>query len=225
LIERRDLIEGTLEALDANVIIMDDGFQNPSLVKDFSLIVVDGVSGIGNACVFPAGPLRAPLSFQMARADAVLIIGGHPGMEKKMLPALNKRMPIFNAALHPQWANDKPMPSGPVVAFCGIGRPQKFFETLRASGLEAVETVSFPDHHKFTEADAEWLLTLAQKHKAALITTEKDHVRLSGGHGKRSVLKEAAHAFPVTLRFAHDDESRLMSLISAVLPAAVRESA
>ncbi len=159
-----------LEKLGAGMIIMDDGFQNPSLQKDFSLVVVDAGAGIGSGRVFPLGPLRAPLAFQTSKADAILILGSgrSPGLEGKF-----GDVPIFNATIA---AAPTAQPVGRrFIAFCGIGRPSKFFATLRDTGFDLVQEIGFPDHHPYTEADARQLLDLARENGCGL-----DH------HRKRS---------------------------------------
>ena len=154
------------------IIIMDDGHQNPTLKKDLSIIVIDGGNPVGNGFVFPKGPLREPVERGLARADAVIVMGDldHP------LPQLDPLdQPVFSGKLAPRG----PAPGGPLVAFAGIGRPQKFFDTLLAVGAELVEAVPFPDHHSFSDSDLSYLRTLASERGAQLITTEKDYVRLT----------------------------------------------
>ncbi len=148
---------------DADVILMDDGFQNPTLAKDLSIIVVDGATGIGNGMVIPSGPLRAPLNAQMSRADALLVIGeGKPG-EAMVRRAARRAMPILRGDLTPR-ANPE-IEGSRVLAFAGIGRPEKFFTTLREVGAEIVQTRSYPDHYPFTAEDAKDILTYAEKHE------------------------------------------------------------
>ncbi len=163
---------------------MDDGFQNPSLEKDFSLVVVDGGAGVGNGLVFPLGPLRAPLEFQFQMADAIVLLGGEEAggdalefLRERAAPA----KPVFKARIVPTVGDE--LRERRFVAFCGIGRPAKFFDTLREAGAAIVKTRSFPDHHRYTEADARLLLGEAKALKAALITTEKDAARLKGERG------------------------------------------
>lgn len=167
-------------ARGANVIVMDDGFQNPSLAKTRSLLVVDGAHGVGNGRVLPAGPLRAPLKPQLRRADAVLVIGpGEAGEELAALagdlgrPVIHGRLVVEPAAR--DWLADRD-----VLAFCGIGRPAKFVETLGAAGVRNAVLRPFPDHHAYTDADAERLLAEARATGLPLVTTEKDAVKLKG---------------------------------------------
>lgn len=150
------------------VIIMDDGHQNPSLHRDLSLVVLDAGDPFGNGHVFPKGPLREPVSAGLQRANAVVLSGAGPD------PDGNWPCPVLRASIIPTAAP----PTGPLVAFAGIGRPQKFFDSLEAVGAVLAETVSYPDHHTYTARELAWLQTLAQERGATLITTEKDAVKL-----------------------------------------------
>lgn len=178
----RDRVAGSALAVarGATVIVMDDGFQNPSLAKTRSLLVVDGAHGVGNGRVLPAGPLRAPLAPQLARADALLVIG--PGEAGDELAAMAARLghPVMRGSLvvEPEaraWLQDRD-----VLAFCGIGRPAKFVETLGAAGVRNAVLRPFPDHHAYSDADAARLLAEAKATGLPLVTTEKDAVKLKG---------------------------------------------
>jgi tetraacyldisaccharide 4'-kinase len=150
---------------------MDDGHQNFSLAKDLSLVVVDGARGFGNGLVLPAGPLREPMSQGLARADAVIIVGdGTPALPT--FEGLVLRAHIGPAATT-SWRGQR------VVAFAGIGRPEKFFASLNALGAELVETARFADHHFYSANEIGALKAKARTAKALLVTTEKDFVRLS----------------------------------------------
>ncbi|GAB5457563.1 MAG: tetraacyldisaccharide 4'-kinase [Henriciella sp.] len=154
-----------------NVIIMDDGHQNPGLHKDLSLIVVDAVSQFGNGHVIPKGPLREPIAVGLARTDAIILMNDGPIPEEIDQTVL----PIIKARLKP---TSSP-PQQPYIAFAGIGRPEKFFDTLRACGADLIDSIPFSDHHAYTDADMTYLRKLAKENAATLITTEKDYVRLS----------------------------------------------
>jgi tetraacyldisaccharide 4'-kinase len=159
------------DSLGADVIVMDDGHQNFSLRKDFSIVAVDGAIGFGNGYVLPAGPLRERVRDGLAHADAVVLVGdGAP-----VLPGWSG--PTFRARLVPR---DGPDLAGKrLIAFAGIGRPEKFFETLRILGAHLTGAVAFADHHPFRADEIARLRARAQIEKAMLITTEKDFVRLS----------------------------------------------
>ena len=152
-------------------IIMDDGHQNPTLHKDLSIIVVDAKARFGNGFVIPKGPLREPIAKGLSRADAVIIMGdGSVPSELAGFPR-----PILRARIRPLG----PPPSGPLIAFAGIGRPEKLFDSLKDNGGDIRDAVPFPDHHTYRSDDLKWLRQLASDHKAQLITTEKDYARLS----------------------------------------------
>ncbi|MAP93634.1 MAG: tetraacyldisaccharide 4'-kinase [Ponticaulis sp.] len=180
------------------IIIMDDGHQNPTLQKDLSIVIIDGGNPVGNGHVFPKGPLREPVSRGLARADAVIVMGEMTDPPPELA---NFDGPVIQGQVTPRG----PAPDGPLVAFAGIGRPQKFFDTLIACGGELVETIPFPDHHTFSDADQRFLRKLASERSARLITTEKDFVRLSADR------RENILAFPVTVEF---DDSRLDDLLA-----------
>ncbi len=174
-----DRVAGAQMAADegARCIIMDDGFQNPSLAKDLSVVVVDGVRGFGNGRVIPAGPLRERVARGLRRADAVIIVGDESGMRRRVGDFVNEEA-ILDARLAP--VAGQPMdPKRRYLAFAGIGNPSKFFDTLRANGLPLAGQVPFPDHHLYTEDELANLRERAIKSHAALITTEKDWQRLS----------------------------------------------
>jgi len=187
----------------ADLIVMDDGHQNPKLEKNLSLVVVDSVSGWGPGQILPAGPLREPVAAGLARADAVIVMtasaDADPGYARLGLADLE--IPVLQAWLEPEAAP----PAGPLLAFAGIGRPQKFYDALIARGAELAETASFPDHHVFTRAEIDQLADLAESYGATLITTEKDWVRLPGD------VQHAVTAWPVRARFA--EPARLDALI------------
>jgi tetraacyldisaccharide 4'-kinase len=182
----------------ASVIVLDDGFQNPSLEKDFSLLVIDAETGVGNGRVFPAGPLRAPLTAQVARAQGLILIGLGGAAREVAEAATTRAIPVFRARLVPDTAPANALARKRVLAFAGIGRPEKFFATLVAIGAEVVERRGFPDHHRFTPADAERLLSHARAHGLQLVTTEKDFVRMRGDPALAE-LAAVVKTLPVTL--------------------------
>ena len=163
-----------------DLIIMDDGFQNPSLAKDVSLIVVDGRRGIGNGYAHPGGPLRAQLDSQLRRSDGVLVIGdGDPGMS--VLRYCSRRgMATHVGAIRPLEAPD--FGGRGALAFAGIADPQKFYATLVAHGVEIAETRDFPDHHPIQQDEAEELVDRARRSDLQLVTTSKDWVRMGASH-------------------------------------------
>ncbi len=203
-----------------SVIVMDDGLQNPALRKDLTIAVIDGQRGIGNGLVIPAGPLRAPLDFQLGLTDAVLINQSDnkdPWMSD-MFKGMRRSFPGPVLAAEPQptvdteWLDDKA-----VTAFAGIGNPDRFFALVERLGARLVERIAFGDHHLFTEADATRLLDSAAKHDSILVTTEKDAVRFEGQVGMRAKVAEQLHTLPIRLAFPEGDDARLKSLLESVL--------
>jgi tetraacyldisaccharide 4'-kinase len=194
----RDRVAGASLAVGANVIVMDDGFQNPSLVKDRSIVVVDGRRGIGNGRVFPAGPLRAPLAVQLEHAHALLVVGAPSAACGAIAAARVSGIPLFQGRLVPGQAAVAALAGRRVLAFAGIGDPEKFFATLAAAGIDAPVRESFPDHHRYARAEAAALLARADREGLDLVTTEKDLVRLSGD-SDMAELAARAQALPVTL--------------------------
>jgi len=202
-----------------SVIVLDDGLQNPALVKDLAIAVVDGCRGLGNGLVIPAGPLRAPLDFQLELTDAVVVNEG--AVADGSVTAWLRRTfagPVLRASVVPAATADW-LRSARVVAWAGIGAPQRFFATLRALGAELAEAVAFRDHQQLGEEDARRLLDLARCHGARLVTTEKDMVRLVGAAGACAALARATSALPIRLALEEADAERLLSLSLAALEA------
>jgi tetraacyldisaccharide 4'-kinase len=164
-------------AAGADVIVMDDGFQDPAVAKNLSLVVVDGDFGFGNGCVMPAGPLREPIGRGLARAQALVIVGEDRAGIRAEAAVRARRLPVLGAALEPS-PEARRLVGKTVIAFAGIGRPGKFFDTLRRIGCDVAAAHSFPDHHRYSAADIARLKAEAARRKATLVTTEKDAVRL-----------------------------------------------
>jgi tetraacyldisaccharide 4'-kinase len=207
----------------ASVIVMDDGLQNPWLAKDLTIAVVDGRRGFGNGEVLPAGPLRAPLEFQLGLADAILV--NHPPEGAGVGPSavaewLRQRFPgpVLDARPHPV-GDTSAFKGARIVAFAGIADPGRFFRLLEALGAVTVERVVFPDHHPFSEADATRLLSLAADSGAMLATTEKDHARLTGGTEARGELRKRVRVLGIKLSLEERDAVRLGSLLDFALKA------
>jgi tetraacyldisaccharide 4'-kinase len=202
----RDRAAGVREAVasGAGAILLDDGFQNPGIEKDLSLIVVDAEFGFGNRRVIPAGPLREPAAAGLARADAIVLIGdgAAPGEVREA------RLPIFRAELAALRA--EPFAGARVVAFAGIGHPEKFFATLRRAGATLAAAHPFPDHHPLAEAEIARLRQEAERAGAGLVTTAKDWVRLPVR------LRDGIAVLEVEIRW--HDEAAVAQLVGDVLP-------
>jgi tetraacyldisaccharide 4'-kinase len=173
-----DRVQGAQKITEADVIVMDDGFQNPSLFKNISLIVVDGLYGFGNGQVIPAGPLREPIKGGLKRADAVVLIGEDSSrVEETIRHNCEKELPILRAALVARPGAHELL-ERPVFAFAGIGTPSKFFKTLEGLGCTLIKRISFSDHHPYSISEINELKKSANKQNAVLVTTEKDAIRL-----------------------------------------------
>ena len=207
----------------ATVIVMDDGLQNPGLAKDFTIAVVDGARGVGNGLVMPAGPLRAPLDFQLELTDAVIVneAAGASG-QSPVTEWLRHRFagPVLRASVVPAQGADW-LARLRVVAWAGIGAPERFFSTLRGLGADVVQSVPFGDHQRLGDADAARLLELALLQSATLVTTAKDMARLAGSEGALAELAAASRVLDVNLQLAEADAERLFSFVGAALKSAV----
>jgi tetraacyldisaccharide 4'-kinase len=211
----------------ADVILMDDGLQNPTLAKNLSIAVIDGNRWFGNRRTIPSGPLRAPLAVQLPLIDAIVINqGGAPPNRAydvsvdTNVQALHRICvrPILQSCVSP--ATELSWLIGtPVVAYAGIANPKRFFDLLVAHGADVRATVSFRDHQTLTQRDAHELRALAEHHVATLITTEKDLVRLprAGSSDALAQLKAASRTLRVEMRFQEQDEARLRTLLLAAL--------
>lgn len=177
----RDRVAGARLArgLGASVVVMDDGLQNPSLVKQLKLAVVDGASGTGNGLCLPTGPLRAPLADQMSETDAIVVIGPGDAGERVAAIARAQKKPVVAAALKPADAAVARLRGQTVVALSGIGRPEKFAATLREAGARIVAEQAHGDHHAYDQADITAALATAREHGALIATTEKDWTKLA----------------------------------------------
>lgn len=204
-------LEGARQAAatGADIIVMDDGFQNPALGKDLSFLVVDGGFGFGNGRLLPAGPMRETLNDALTRTDALVLIGnddtGALGQVKKIAPDL----PVLNARLIPRETEAEKIKGVRVFAFAGIGRPEKFFDTLLGAGATLVGKRAFGDHHVFTPSDLAQLRQEAAHEGARLLTTEKDFVRLSK--------PERDGIDTLGIELVWDDEGAVMTILSSVL--------
>ena len=191
------------ESLGADIIVMDDGHQNFSLAKDLSLIVVDAETGFGNRRVLPAGPLREPIKRGLARADAIVAVGN------SRIPLRDYGKPLLRAHIVP--VDVLQLEGQPVIAFAGIGRPQKFFDTLQKLGAELADIQGFPDHHAYTYTELEELRRKARVVHATLVTTEKDFVRLPPAE------RQDIRYLPV--RAAFENRAALDALLSRIVTA------
>ncbi|MCB1681684.1 MAG: tetraacyldisaccharide 4'-kinase [Alphaproteobacteria bacterium] len=191
------------EKLGADLILMDDGFQNPSLKKDISFLVMDGQSALGNGKLLPAGPLREPLDEALERTDAVILIGDDKESMQKRIPS---RIPVFLAEIQPRSSLDS---HADYFAFAGIGRPEKFKNTLESQHIKIAGFKSFADHHPYTHKDIEILLREAKEKNAKLVTTEKDRMRIPVS------LRDKIDVLPIELKW--NNPERLVEFLQTSL--------
>lgn len=186
----------------AELLILDDGLQNPHLTKDFSVVLIDGKRGLGNGRVIPSGPLREPRKVGLRRADALLLVDEQDGCGAEA--AGISALPTFAVFRRPVLAAGQ-FEARRVLAFCGLGHPGQFFDMLRGLNAELVSSRAFPDHHPFTAADCEGLQTDAVACDAQLVTTAKDFVRLP------EAFRSEVLVVPLEMQFA--DMSGFMRLV------------
>ena len=190
----------------ATVLVMDDGFQNPGLEKDVSIIVIDGGVGHGNGRLLPAGPLRESPVRGLARANAVVLVDDQ---RAAAVQADTGGLPVLKAHLEPTGESANRLAGARTIGFCGIGRPQKFFQSLVELGCTVVRTQGFPDHHPYTDGELENLRADALASGARLVTTAKDLARIP------SRIAEGLEVLEVEMRFA--DPAALDALLAPVL--------
>jgi tetraacyldisaccharide 4'-kinase len=202
----RDRKDGARVAIGEgiDVLILDDGLQNPALVHDIALVVVDAGYGFGNGRLLPAGPLRESIDHGLGRATAVVLIGDD---QRRLAAAFDGRLPVLRAQLVPDDAACR-LAGQNVLAFAGIGRPAKFFATLEGLGAHVVQRVAFADHHRYTVDETMRLVEEAQRQGAVPVTTAKDFVRLPEG-SQRMVTA-------VRVRLQFDDPVRLDRILEPV---------
>ncbi len=193
------------EEAGATHLIMDDGFQNPDLFKDVSLIVVDGFFGFGNQCVFPMGPLREGLEEALGRAQGLVLIGEDTYGVQVLISRLAPTLPIIKAHFEPSLKAQQEFYKTKVIGFAGIGFPDKFYKTLQALNAEVLDFIPFPDHYKYPARVLKDLQFKAQKAGALLVTTEKDYVRLP------NFFQKYVSVVPITLIF--EDKIKLMKIL------------
>jgi len=187
-------------AAGAQLLIMDDGMQNPGLCKTLSLLIIDGATGFGNGCVLPAGPLREPVTACAARAGAAVVIGENRTGAAPLRP-------VLKASLRPA-PEIEALRGRRAYAFAGIGHPAKFFGMLAEAGVVLAGTASFGDHHHYSESDVGRLLRSAESLDAVPVTTPKDYVRLDAA--------QASRVTRVGVSLAWEDEAALDAVLARV---------
>lgn len=172
----KDRVAGAKAAVEAgaDILLLDDGLQNPALFKDTSFLVVDGGRGLGNGAVMPAGPLREAFADALTRVDGIIFIGDEQVPFLNLIP---QSKPVLRAKAETVCATHE-LKNCDVFAFCGLGDAQKFFKGVQAMGARIKGTRSFPDHYVWSRAEVEDLLHKAESMKAIPVTTAKDAVRI-----------------------------------------------
>lgn len=198
-----------------SVILMDDGLQNPALAKTVSLALVDAASGTGNGFCVPAGPLRAPVERQLAHVDALVMIGDGIAAGPVEAAARARGLSVFRASLAAREAGW--LKGSRVLAFAGIGRPERFAQSLRTLGAEVAQTRFFGDHHAFTEREAQELLEGAARDGLVLVTTAKDRVRLGMSEGDTALARLAQQAKVLDVEMQAEDPQGLAAFLEARL--------
>lgn len=193
-------------AAGTDILVLDDGFQNTALVKDLSVLAIDGGYGFGNGRVMPAGPLREPIRTGLARADAAVIVGVDQARAARFFPA---GLAVYAARIVPAPGAGDDIAGQPVFAFAGIGRPAKFYATLAELGCRIEGTRDFPDHHRFTPDEIADIVDSAARTGATPVTTEKDAVRLP------AEARAMVRTLPIALEW--DEVDALDRLLAPVL--------
>ncbi len=208
----RDRAAGCRAAAEdgAGAIVMDDGFQNPGVRKDLSLVVIDTRRGFGNGRLIPAGPLRESVTDGLKRADAVVLMGGGGAeLVSEIRGIRGTDFPILRAHVK-TGAEVRDLAGRSVVAFAGLGDPGKFFATLEAVGSRVEARHGFPDHHAYADRELERLIDQARRFDAVLVTTAKDAVRLP------EAFRDAVRT--VTIHIEWEDEGRVDRLLDSIAP-------
>ena len=198
----------------ADALILDDGLQNPSLYKDFNLLVVDGLQRFGNGFIFPSGPLRQSLNQGLKHVHAVLLIDSTGGIGEETWQHLRKtiqhhgaHVEIFTGIFE---SDPFALPPQPILAFAGIGYPEKFRQFLANKGYDVLEFLSFPDHHQYTEKDLLRLQSLESRYGVPIFTTEKDAVKLRENNLK--------NLYTVSIRLHINEKDRFLDYLAHRIP-------
>ena len=208
----RDKKSGIMAAYNsgAKIVILDDGFQNPSVFKDFSLLIIDTDFNFGNGYIFPIGTLRESLDFAMNRTDLLLCLGKYESrksfIKKTRIPSnILLTEGQLKPTVYPSHLEKKKL-----IAFCGIARPEKFFQTLKNLNLNVIETIPFPDHFLYSKNDLENLKKRGEQENALLVTTEKDIVKIPKD------LKREFYSLPVEVKLTNSSvlKNKLKLLVS-----------
>ena len=189
----------------ADCIIMDDGFQNPTIQKDFSIIVINEEQEFGNKRVMPSGPLRESITRGLSRTNLIIVIGT---ISKEIKTKIPIHIPVINASFAISDEN-KIFKGQKITAFAGIAYPEKFFTSLAEQGARIVKEVIYPDHHIYHENDLLNLAEIANKTQSILVSTQKDFVRIPKSYRSLVNTLEGEIVF--------DNEELLLEILSNVV--------
>jgi len=198
---RKIALETLSKNYDYEIIIMDDGFQNPNIIANKNLVVIDGEYGIGNGEVLPAGPLRENIKDAFKRADFFVIVG--KDLQNIGESLINNNFKVIRGFIQEKSNSDLKQK---YIAFCGIGRDEKFFNSLKKANYNVVKQFSFGDHYSYKEEDLQKLFTEAEREGAKLITTKKDWIRLS------EINKQKVEVLDINIRFYNNEEFKELLL-------------
>ena len=187
----------------ADILVMDDGFQNNSIEKNFKILVVDSHQGFGNEHIFPAGPLRENVESGVKKSDIVLIIGQKNENIETKIKGIRPNIPIFYATMDVSNTSDF-IAGEKVIGFCGLGFPQKFKKTLEKMELEVIDFIAFSDHHPYTITEIQKLLKAARNLGAKLVTTRKDYIKIP------DVFKNDISVIDINLSFTDESFQGIM---------------
>ena len=184
-------IKGAIDA-GAELVILDDGLQDPSIIANLNILVFNGYQGIGNGRIIPSGPMRENLSQAINRSHLAIIIDQDIRNIKALIDG---KIPVLNANIKIEDKYFNNFKNKKVIAFCGIGYPEKFYKTLENIGCQITYTKSFPDHYVYSRKDIQNLLKKSQELNSLLITTEKDHIKIMEDY------KNRIYFFPISIEF------------------------
>lgn len=170
-----------IEQMNPSVILVDDGLQNYSFIKDFSILMLDPTRSVGNGKIIPSGPLREKMDSALSRVDMVVSAGDEQIKDYRLLQKIfASKARFFKASINLFPEHDLQMP---YIAFCGIGNPEKFFSSLEKNGYKLIEKIRYPDHHYYSSKELQDLVAKAQSYGAKLITTAKDYTKIPNNLG------------------------------------------
>jgi len=198
---------------DASILLLDDGYHNPSVKKDISILVIDGIVNLGNNMLFPAGPLKEGFKSQLKRCDAIIIINKE-NIDKTLLGKItNSNKIIINTKIN-YFHEIKKIRNKKVIGICGIGAPNKFFSALANLKFEIKKKVIFKNHHLYSKKEVLMLIELSNKNPGyQMITTEKDYIRFSNDNDPELKLRKRLNILKMEIEILEEDKLKILDLI------------